>query len=73
MAVALKDVPCWGTLGTFKTAHALVWAEGGGMWCQTLCGTMTSSHKRHTDAEPPKLICRECRKLLKEDSIRLEK
>lgn len=72
MAVELKDVPAWGSLRSYKTAHVLVWAEADG-WCQTLCGTIASGHKRHKGDALPEVICRECRRLLKEDSVCLGK
>lgn len=73
MAVDIKDVPAWCYLWRFKTAHALVWAEGDGRWCQTLCGTLTSGHTRHEGNDLPTTICRKCRKLLKEKTIQLER
>lgn len=68
MTVELKDVPAWGYLRA-GIAHALFDAEKGG-WCFTLCGTMSSSYTPHKAKAIPSRICRKCRKLLKEPSIR---
>lgn len=68
MSVELKDVPAWGYLRA-GIAHALYDAEKGG-WCYTLCGTMSSSYSPHKSKAIPERICRKCRKLLKEPSIR---